>query len=75
MMSDDFDERMMSQSYAIAESMRHEMAWLEMIISARTAQRRAALDPEVKRRLGEYIDILNMACSSAKYLLDHIEAN
>lgn len=74
-MSDDFDNRMTSQSYAIAESMRHEMAWLDMIINARKEQQKAALDPEVKRRLGAYIDGLHHAYLSAQYLIDHIESN
>jgi hypothetical protein len=74
-MSEDFESRMTIQSYAIAESLRHEMALLDIAISARKKQCEAALDPEVKRRLREYIAHLELAYSSAIYLLNHIESN
>lgn len=61
------------QNYAIAESMRLDIPELEKIIKLRKEQYDDAFDPETKRKIADYVDVLGHAIKVIRELLAQVK--
>ena len=69
MMSDDFDRQMQAQNFAIAETIREDKLKLEQLSDMRKEQAEDTLDPIMKRKLMEYVELLNYAIKSIQEII------